>query len=131
VLIGRCSGDSGILDVARQVKQRVKAFGYVYRMTNDTHWVDRTWEELQVGQFMLLQMHIFLLARIECRWKWNLNVGSGRRPLEFSPFFGYRRYEKKPLRYGRSCLGTPQNCPQPMGLRMTGYMICGPITSGK
>ncbi|KAJ7180651.1 chondroitin AC/alginate lyase [Mycena filopes] len=40
-------GDSGILDVARQVKQRVKAFGYVYRMTNDTHWVDRTWEELQ------------------------------------------------------------------------------------
>ncbi|KAJ7442257.1 chondroitin AC/alginate lyase [Mycena latifolia] len=42
-------GDSGILDVARMVKQRVKAFGYVYRMTNDTHWVDRTWEELQVG----------------------------------------------------------------------------------
>ncbi|KAJ7765415.1 chondroitin AC/alginate lyase [Mycena maculata] len=40
-------GDSGILDVARQVKQRVKAFGYVYRMTNDSHWVDRTWEELQ------------------------------------------------------------------------------------
>ncbi|KAJ7434212.1 hypothetical protein B0H11DRAFT_1938807 [Mycena galericulata] len=40
-------GDSGILDVARQVKQRVKAFSYVYRMTNDTHWVDRTWEELQ------------------------------------------------------------------------------------
>ncbi|KAF7309798.1 hypothetical protein MIND_00351700 [Mycena indigotica] len=40
-------GDSGILDVARQVKQRVKAFSYVYRMTNNTHWVDRTWEELQ------------------------------------------------------------------------------------
>ncbi|KAJ7155401.1 chondroitin AC/alginate lyase [Mycena crocata] len=40
-------GDSGILDVAREVKQRVKAFGYVYRMTNDTHWVDRMWEELQ------------------------------------------------------------------------------------
>ncbi|KAJ7760544.1 hypothetical protein B0H16DRAFT_1662143 [Mycena metata] len=40
-------GDSGILDVARQVKQRVKAFGYVFRMTNNTHWVDRTWEELQ------------------------------------------------------------------------------------
>ncbi|KAJ6607509.1 heparinase II/III family protein [Mycena sp. CBHHK59/15] len=40
-------GDSGILDVAREVKQRVKAFAYVYRMTNDTKWVDRTWEELQ------------------------------------------------------------------------------------
>ncbi|KAJ7066603.1 chondroitin AC/alginate lyase [Mycena amicta] len=40
-------GDSGILDVARQVKQRVKAFSYVYRMTNNTAWVDRTWSELQ------------------------------------------------------------------------------------
>ncbi|KXN83865.1 hypothetical protein AN958_00945 [Leucoagaricus sp. SymC.cos] len=40
-------GDSGILDVAREVKQRVKAFSYVYRLTNDTKWVDRTWTELQ------------------------------------------------------------------------------------
>ncbi|KAJ7252781.1 hypothetical protein B0H12DRAFT_1117835 [Mycena haematopus] len=39
-------GDSGILDVARQVKQRVKAFGYVFRMTNNTAWVDATWREL-------------------------------------------------------------------------------------
>ncbi|EPQ60512.1 hypothetical protein GLOTRDRAFT_52744 [Gloeophyllum trabeum ATCC 11539] len=40
-------GDSGILDNARQVKERVKAFSYVYRMTNDTKWVDRVWAELQ------------------------------------------------------------------------------------
>ncbi|KAL5534002.1 hypothetical protein ACEPAG_462 [Sanghuangporus baumii] len=40
-------GDSGILDVCRQVKERVKAFAYVYRMTNDSSWVDRTWMELQ------------------------------------------------------------------------------------
>ncbi|TFK56547.1 heparinase II/III family protein [Heliocybe sulcata] len=40
-------GDSGILDNCRQVKERVKAFAYVYRMTNDTKWVDRTWSELQ------------------------------------------------------------------------------------
>ncbi|KAI6007225.1 chondroitin AC/alginate lyase [Pisolithus albus] len=40
-------GGNGILDVARQIKQRVKAFSYVYRMTNDTKWVDRTWTELQ------------------------------------------------------------------------------------
>ncbi|KAI0785065.1 chondroitin AC/alginate lyase [Abortiporus biennis] len=40
-------GDSGILDNAREVKMRVKAFAYVYRMTNDTKWVDRTWQELQ------------------------------------------------------------------------------------
>lgn len=41
-------GDSGILDNSREVKMRVKAFAYVYRMTNDTKWVDRTWQELQV-----------------------------------------------------------------------------------
>ncbi|KDQ63447.1 hypothetical protein JAAARDRAFT_29468 [Jaapia argillacea MUCL 33604] len=40
-------GDSGILDNARYIKQRVKAFAYVYRMTNDTKWVDRTFQELQ------------------------------------------------------------------------------------
>jgi len=40
-------GDSGILDVCRQVKERIKAFGYAYRMTNDTKWADRAWVELQ------------------------------------------------------------------------------------
>ncbi|KAJ7172066.1 heparinase II/III family protein [Mycena filopes] len=40
-------GDSGILDNSRAVKQRIKAFAYAYRMTNDTSWVDRAWEELQ------------------------------------------------------------------------------------
>lgn len=40
-------GDSGILDNAREVKERVKAFAYVYRMTKDTKWVDRCWLELQ------------------------------------------------------------------------------------
>jgi hypothetical protein len=40
-------GDSGILDNARDVKMRIKAFAYVYRMTNDTKWVDRAWAEIQ------------------------------------------------------------------------------------
>ncbi|PSR76679.1 hypothetical protein PHLCEN_2v8276 [Hermanssonia centrifuga] len=39
-------GSSGILDNCRYVKERVKAFAYVYRMTNDTKWVDRTVQEL-------------------------------------------------------------------------------------
>jgi hypothetical protein len=43
-------GDSGILDNAREVKMRIKAFAYVYRMTNDTKWVDRAWAEIQVGR---------------------------------------------------------------------------------
>ncbi|KAF9244547.1 chondroitin AC/alginate lyase [Melanogaster broomeanus] len=38
---------NGILDPAREIKQRVKAFSYAYRMTNDTTWVDRTWTELK------------------------------------------------------------------------------------
>ncbi|KAJ7749532.1 chondroitin AC/alginate lyase [Mycena maculata] len=38
---------SGILDNARAIKERVKAFSYVYRMTNDTTWVNRLWEEIQ------------------------------------------------------------------------------------
>ncbi|KAL0578608.1 hypothetical protein V5O48_003399 [Marasmius crinis-equi] len=40
-------GDSGILDNAREIKARIKAFAYVYRMTKDTKWVDRTWLEVK------------------------------------------------------------------------------------
>ncbi|KAI0639610.1 chondroitin AC/alginate lyase [Trametes polyzona] len=40
-------GGSGILDNAREIKMRVKAFAYAYRMTNDTKWLDRTFSELQ------------------------------------------------------------------------------------
>ncbi|KAF7320126.1 Heparinase ii iii family protein [Mycena kentingensis (nom. inval.)] len=40
-------GDSGILDNSREVKMRIKAFAYAYRMTNDTTWADRTWAEIQ------------------------------------------------------------------------------------
>jgi hypothetical protein len=42
-------GDSGILDNAREVKQRMKAWGYAYRMTNNTKWADRAMTELQVS----------------------------------------------------------------------------------
>ncbi|KZV99457.1 hypothetical protein EXIGLDRAFT_712139 [Exidia glandulosa HHB12029] len=40
-------GDSGILDISRQVKQRIKAYAYAYRMTNDQKWLDGAWAELQ------------------------------------------------------------------------------------
>ncbi|KAF8519151.1 chondroitin AC/alginate lyase [Hysterangium stoloniferum] len=42
---GGLSG-SGILDVSRQVKERIKAFAYVWRMTNDSSWGERVWDEL-------------------------------------------------------------------------------------
>ncbi|KAF5381873.1 hypothetical protein D9757_007543 [Collybiopsis confluens] len=38
---------NGILDPARQFKQRAKAFSYAYRMTNNTKWVDRLWNEIK------------------------------------------------------------------------------------
>ncbi|KIO21389.1 hypothetical protein M407DRAFT_245483 [Tulasnella calospora MUT 4182] len=38
---------SGVLDVARSVKQRIKAFAYAYRVTGQTMWADRAWKELQ------------------------------------------------------------------------------------
>ncbi|TRM66384.1 chondroitin AC/alginate lyase [Schizophyllum amplum] len=40
-------GDSGALDVNREVKMRVKAFAYAYHMSGDTKWVDRTYSELE------------------------------------------------------------------------------------
>jgi hypothetical protein len=46
VLDGGVTG-SGALDVARQVKERVKSWAYAYRMTNDTKWMERLWTELQ------------------------------------------------------------------------------------
>jgi hypothetical protein len=39
---------SGVLDVARQVKERVKAYAYAFRVTGDQGWVNRCWDELQV-----------------------------------------------------------------------------------
>jgi hypothetical protein len=61
-------GDSGILDNARDIKRRIKAFAYVYRMTNDSSWVDRAWEEIQVGLQSLYNIHL-TCKREECRWK--------------------------------------------------------------
>jgi len=40
-------GDSGILDNAREFKMRIKAWGYVYRLTQDTRWADRAYREIQ------------------------------------------------------------------------------------
>ncbi|CAO1633799.1 unnamed protein product [Parajaminaea phylloscopi] len=45
---GTFSG-SGILDPAREVQQRIKAWGYAYRMSKDTKWADRAWTELQAA----------------------------------------------------------------------------------
>ena len=60
-------GGNGILDPARLIKQHVKAFSYVYRMTNDTKWLDAVWTELRVclPRYPLLY---YLILLLECRW---------------------------------------------------------------
>lgn len=39
---------SGVLDVAREIQLRIKHWGYAWRLSNDTKWVDRAWTELLV-----------------------------------------------------------------------------------
>lgn len=39
---------SGVLDPARILKMRIKNWGYAWRMSKDTKWVDRAYAELQV-----------------------------------------------------------------------------------
>lgn len=59
-------GASGILDNAREIKMRIKAFAYVYRMTNDTKWVDRCWAEVQVSFVNLVSGGPRLNSLVEC-----------------------------------------------------------------
>lgn len=42
-------GGNGVLDIARQMKVRVKLWSYAYRMTNETRFVDRVYRELQTA----------------------------------------------------------------------------------
>jgi len=59
-------GDSGILDNARETKMRIKAFAYVYHMTNDTKWVDRCWAEVQVSFVNLVIRRSLSRPLVEC-----------------------------------------------------------------
>lgn len=45
---GGLSG-SGVLDVAREMKVRVKNWAYAYRITGETRYADRVYRELQVS----------------------------------------------------------------------------------
>lgn len=40
---------SGVLDVARRMKVKVKNWAYAYRITNETKYADRAWLELQTA----------------------------------------------------------------------------------
>ncbi|KAG6836541.1 hypothetical protein H0H93_006921 [Arthromyces matolae] len=61
-------GSSGILDNAREVKMRIKAFSYVYLMTNDTKWVDRAWEELQASFTHTVSVNAASYSTAPDRW---------------------------------------------------------------
>ena len=40
---------NGVLDIARQMKVRVKNWAYAYKITNETKYADRVWLELQTA----------------------------------------------------------------------------------
>jgi hypothetical protein len=42
-------GGCGVLDIARELKVRLKAWAYAWRVTGDQQWVTRAWTELQVA----------------------------------------------------------------------------------
>jgi hypothetical protein len=42
-------GGSGILDVSREKKMRIKAFAYAWRRDSNSQWIDAAWRELQVS----------------------------------------------------------------------------------
>ena len=39
-------GSSGALDIAREIKERVKNLAYAYRLSNDSTYAERIWKEL-------------------------------------------------------------------------------------
>ena len=67
-------GDSGILDNSRDVKRRIKAFAYAYRLTNDTKWPERAWVELQVSLLMFMLFLHLADVKLECRREWHYPV---------------------------------------------------------
>jgi hypothetical protein len=42
-------GGNGVLDTAREVQLRIKHWAYAFRLSNDTRWKDRIWDELLVA----------------------------------------------------------------------------------
>ncbi len=47
---------SGVLDIAREIKLKVKNWAYAYKMTNNTDYLNRVYLELQVGAAVPLLM---------------------------------------------------------------------------
>jgi hypothetical protein len=72
-------GSSGILDNAREIKMRIKALAYAYRMTNDSKWVDRTWLEVAVSLAAVPFSVRLNVCVIECCWQRLYNFWPGRR----------------------------------------------------
>ncbi|KAK2036171.1 hypothetical protein LZ31DRAFT_571535 [Colletotrichum somersetense] len=53
---------SGVLDVARKLQRRIKSWAYTYRISHDTRWKERIWEELYVEERNALMWSIVPLG---------------------------------------------------------------------
>lgn len=105
-------GVSGILDNAREIKMRVKAFAYAYRLSNDTKWLNRTWIELEVS-FVISLLQIFSEFH--------------RRTLQATELSVSVRTKTGGI---QDILLTPPSSPPPSPLPTTGSIALGPTSSG-
>lgn len=58
-------GGSGVLDIARQTKLRIKNLAYAYRISNETKYADRAYRELQVRFPIPINRHKSLFLNFE------------------------------------------------------------------
>lgn len=105
-------GASGVLDVAREIKMRVKAFSYVYRMTNDTKWADRAWLEIQVRT-----LAVGIVSPISDPKKYRTALGTALRLSDRMMTSGTLRISL-----------TPPNSVLPMLSPTTGFSTSSPMT---
>lgn len=66
-------GGSGVLDIARQTKMRIKSLAYAYRMSNQTQFADRAWRELQVWPNVRCPQ-TYLTTSVVCRMLLEIRV---------------------------------------------------------
>lgn len=61
-------GGSGVLDVAREMKVRIKNWAYAFKVTGETRYADRVYRELVVSYHLLEAPDSLVLISLGRRW---------------------------------------------------------------
>lgn len=119
VIDGGLSG-SGVLDVARRIKLKVKNWSYAYRITNETKYADRVFRELQVS---IIAEHIaecIVCSFLPC-------IADPRRLLQ-GIILLFRSVPMTELDGIRNISSMSPSSATPSQLHTTGFTISGPRT---